>query len=109
MPEAPDGRARAAGVLAGSYAPASAAGIRRFRLDVERREFCPVAGRSGVPFPAYLTRSAVSGTYFAVGETTACAADGPGTDAAQTGSPGAPLAFVALPGVSYVEVEVDAA
>jgi hypothetical protein len=71
VPEALQGRARAAGVLAGSYAPASAAGLRRFRLDVERREFRPVAGRSGVPFPSYLTRSAVSGCYFAVSETTA--------------------------------------
>jgi 6-phosphogluconolactonase len=88
VPEAPDGRTRAAGVLAGSYAPASAAGIRRFRLDVECREFRPVAGRSGVPFPAYLARSAVSGAYFAVSETTACAAAGPGTGAAQTGLPG---------------------
>lgn len=75
-------------VLAGSYAPASAAGIRRFRLDSERREFRPVAGRSGVPFPSYLTRSAVSGCYFAVSETTACTAAGPGTGAAQTGLPG---------------------
>jgi 6-phosphogluconolactonase len=88
VPEAPGGRARVAGVLAGSYAPASAAGIRRFRLDVERGEFVPVAGRSGVPFPAYLTRSAISGCYFAVSETTACAVAGPGTGAAQAGVPG---------------------
>jgi 6-phosphogluconolactonase len=88
VPEALQGRARTAVVLAGSYAPASAAGIRRFRLDVEGRKFVPVAGRSGVPFPSYLTRSAVSGCYFAVSETTASAAAGPGTGAAQTGLPG---------------------
>jgi 6-phosphogluconolactonase len=75
-------------ILAGSYAPAGAIGIRRFRFDPERGELRPVAGRSGVPVPAYLARSAVSGCSYAVSETTAHPEPGPGTGAAQTGQPG---------------------
>lgn len=75
-------------VLAGSYAPPGAAGVRRFRFDPGLGEFAPVAGRSGVPFPAYLARSAATGCYYAVGETTASPVPGPGTGAAQTGQPG---------------------
>jgi 6-phosphogluconolactonase len=75
-------------ILAGSYATADATGVRRFRFDPEPGEFVPAAGRSGVPFPAYLARSAVSGWYYAVSETTAHSLPGPGTSAAQTGPPG---------------------
>jgi 6-phosphogluconolactonase len=75
-------------ILAGSYAPAAAAGVRRFRFDPERRTFTATAGRGGVPFPAYLARSAATGWYYAVSETTAGARAGPGTSAAQTGQPG---------------------
>jgi 6-phosphogluconolactonase len=75
-------------ILAGSYAPADADGVRRFRFDPEVGELVPAAGRSGVPFPAYLARSAASGWYYAVSETTAHSLPGPGTGAAQTGPPG---------------------
>src|SRR3954454_7430451 len=75
-------------ILAGSYAPADTIGVRRFRFDPELREFVPAAGRSGVPFPAYLARSAASGCYYAISETTAHSLPGPGTSAAQTGPPG---------------------
>jgi 6-phosphogluconolactonase (cycloisomerase 2 family) len=73
-------------ILAGSYAPADAAGVRGFRFDPELGEFVPDAGRSGVPFPAHLARSAASGCYYAVSETTAHSLPGPGTSAAQTGA-----------------------
>ena len=76
-------------VLAGSYAPAGVAGIRRFRFDPEDRTFTTVAERGGVPFPAFLARSAATGWYYAVSETTALSSAGPGTSAAQTGRPGA--------------------
>src|ERR1700759_5822761 len=75
-------------ILAGSYAPADADGIRRFRFDPEPGEFVPAGGRGGVPFPAYLARSAGSGWYYAVSETTAHSLPGPGTSAAQTGPSG---------------------
>ncbi len=75
-------------ILAGSYAPADSTGVRRFRFDPERSEFVPAAGRSGVPFPAYLARSAASGCYYAVSETTAHALPGPGSGPAQAGPPG---------------------
>lgn len=75
-------------ILAGSYAPAAAAGIRRFLFDPLRGEFGAAAGRGGVPFPAYLARSAATGCYYAVGETTSRPAAGPGTSTAQAGQPG---------------------
>lgn len=75
-------------ILAGSYAPADAAGVRRFRFDPEPGELVPAAGRSGVPFPAYLARSAASGCYYAVSETAAQPEPGPGAGAAQAGQPG---------------------
>jgi 6-phosphogluconolactonase len=74
--------------LAAVDAPGDAPGVPRFRFDPELREFVPDAGRSGVPFPAYLARSAASGCYYAVSETTAHSLPGPGTSAAQTGPPG---------------------
>jgi 6-phosphogluconolactonase len=76
-------------VLAGSYAPAGVAGVRRFRFDPKLRTFTAVAERGGVPFPAFLARSAATGWYYAVSETTALPRAGPGTSAAQTGRPGA--------------------
>jgi 6-phosphogluconolactonase len=76
-------------VLAGSYAPAGVAGIRRFRFEPERRMFIATAERDGVPFPAFLGRSEATGWYYAVSETTSGARVGPGTSAAQTGRPGA--------------------
>lgn len=75
-------------VLAGSYSPAGESGVRRFRFDPGTREFAVAAGRSGVPFPAYLARSPATGWYYAVSETTAHLVAGAGTVAAQTGGPG---------------------
>jgi 6-phosphogluconolactonase len=75
-------------VLAGSYSPAGEIGVRRFRFDPQGRGFAAVAGRAGVPFPAYLARAPVTRWYYAVGETTAHPVAGPGTVAAQTGQPG---------------------
>jgi 6-phosphogluconolactonase len=87
-PEAIRAERSAFNVLAGSYAPAGATGVRGFRFAPDPGEFRPVAGRDGVPFPAYLARSAATGCYYAVSETTAQPVPGPGTRPAQTGQPG---------------------
>jgi hypothetical protein len=39
-------------VLAGSYAPPGATGVRRFRFDTDLEEFRLAAGRDGVRRPA---------------------------------------------------------
>lgn len=75
-------------VLAGSYAPPGAAGIREFRLDPAAGQFTETGARTGLPFPAFLARSAAAGCYYAVGETTSRPVAGPGTSTAQTRRPG---------------------
>ena len=74
--------------VAGSYAAASAPGIRHYTLAVNTGAVQSIWGVSGVPFPAYLAAAKGTSTLYAVSETTRLPAAPFGTEPAQTSREG---------------------
>jgi 6-phosphogluconolactonase len=74
-------------LVAGSYAPQDETGLRRYRFDPSTGRLTELSATAGVPYPAFVVRSA-TGWHYAVSETTGLARQGPGIAPGQTGRPG---------------------